>query len=434
MAPSPLLAPSTPQTPALQQDSVTEESTSKTVSQLPKPTEDRSLDSEIPVQQVSPLLGTTPRENLQLLNRNSPEDISDVLGTHVFQGYIETPLQMLDGIVVNQPKRFLPLAEEAKRLAEEIRIKKLNEQWAGIPYEHLLNQSFRDQLNSIQILKQLAPLELAKQHLPADIIDILVHLGKADNIPFNQLYYIAENCVDRYYTKVIETFVSIIKRQFTDHQLLLVNTVHCLKFLEDYSDQQSTIWKIFCKHHTIPEDLQDLQFHFDDFKMSLEKDFKYLKEATLQNIENIQTSLNWQQTYSSSLCSHVNTIYSKLSELQRQIQNHHTHMNQGDTVQIDAPDFDPDINGVSPPSTEEKPNELMTQGTLSPTPEVTEPEDDSFTPATTIQQITSQERDWLDAIPVQIPWVSSSSAQPEEQEIIRSQTSYNSQSLEIPEL
>ena len=195
------------------------------------------------------------------------------MGTHIFQGYVETPLQTLDGIVVNQPKRFLPLAEEAKRMAEEIQIEKLNDQWASIPHEHLLNQSFRDQLNSIQILEQLALLELAKQHLP-------VHLGKADNIPLNQFYYIIENCVDRYCIKVIETFVSIIKRQFADHQLLLVNTAHCLKFLEDYSDQQSQIWKIFHKHHTILEDLQDLHFHFDDFKMSLEKDFKYLKEAT----------------------------------------------------------------------------------------------------------------------------------------------------------
>ena len=59
-SPSPLLAPLTPQTLALQQDSVTEEPTS------PKPAEDRSLDSETPIRQVSPLLGTTPRENLQL--------------------------------------------------------------------------------------------------------------------------------------------------------------------------------------------------------------------------------------------------------------------------------------------------------------------------------------------------------------------------------
>ena len=137
--------------------------------------------------------------------------------TNAFQGYVNAPLQTLDGIVVNQPKRFLPLAEEAKHLVEEIHIEKLNEQWAGIPHEKLLNQSFRDQLNSLQILEQFAPLELAKQHLPVDIIDILVCLGKADNIPFNQLYYIVENCTDRYYTKVIETFVSIIKRQFADH-------------------------------------------------------------------------------------------------------------------------------------------------------------------------------------------------------------------------
>ena len=413
---------------------MTEEPTSELVLQLPKPTEDRSLDSETPIQQVSLLLGTTPRKNLQLWNKNSPEDISDVLGTHVFQGYVETPLKTLDGIVVNQPKRFLPLAEEAKHLAEEIRIEKLNEQWAGIPHEQLLNQSFTDQLNSIQILEQLVPLELVKKHLPVDIIDILERLGKTDNIPFNQLYYIAENCADQYYMKVIETFVSIIKRQFSDDQLLLVNTACCLKFLEEYSDRQSQIWKIFHKHHTILEDLQDLHFHFDDFKNSLEKDFKFLKEATSQNIQNFQTSLNLQKMYSLSLCSHVNNIYSKLSELQRQIQNHHTHMNRGDTVQIEALDFDPDIDGVSSHSTDEKPNKLRIQGTSPPTPEVTEPEGDSLTPVTTIQQLTSHETDWPDTTPVQIPQVSSSIVQPEEQEIIRSQARYNTKSFKIPEL
>ena len=103
------------------------------------------------------LLGTTPQENRQLQHSNTPDDISDILGTRVYQGFVETLLQTLDGIIVNQPKRFLPLVEEAKCLAEEIRIKKLNEQWAGIPREQLLNQSFTDQLNSIQLLEQLAP-------------------------------------------------------------------------------------------------------------------------------------------------------------------------------------------------------------------------------------------------------------------------------------
>ena len=76
------------------------------------------------------------------------------------------------------------------------------------------------------------------------------------------------------------------------------------------------------------------------------------------------------------------------------------HMNQGDTVQIEAPDFDPDIEGVSSPSIDEKPNELMIQGILSPTSEVTDSEDDSLTAATTIQQLTSQETDWPDTIPM----------------------------------
>ena len=137
--------------------------------------------------------------------------------------------------------------------------------------------------------------------------------------------------------------------------------------------------------------------------------------------------------YSLSLCSHVNNIYSKLSELQRQIHNHHTHMNPGDTVQIEAHDFDPDIDGVSSPSTDEKPNELRMQGTSPPTTEVTKPENDSLTPVTTIQQLTPQ-TDWLDAIPVQIPQVSSSTVQPEEQDIIRSQARYHSKSFEILDL
>ena len=406
---------------------MTEESTPKAVSQPPKPAEDKASDSETPIRQVTPLLGTTPRENLRLQHRNSPDDISQVLGTCVYQGYVETPLQTLDGIIINQPKRFLPLVEEAKRLAEEIRIEKLNEQSPGIPHEQLLNQSFTDQLNSIQILEQLAPLQLAKQHLPVDIIDILERLGKVDNIPFNQLYYIAENCADQYYTKVIETFVSILKHQFADCQSLLVNTACCLKFL----DRQSQIWKIFQKHQTIPEDLQDLHFHFDDIKNSIQKDFKFLKEATSRNIENFQTSLNLQQTYSSSLCLHINNIYNKLAELQRQIPNHHTHMNPGDTVQIEAPDFDPDIDGISSPSTYEIPDKLLTQGTTSPTPETTEPENKHSTPATSTQQTTSQDTDWLDTIPVQIP---SLIDQPEDQGIDRHQTQHNSERAKIPDL
>ena len=236
------------------------------------------------VSQVTPLLGITPCKNTQLQSRNTPEDIADILGTRTFQTYVDTPLQTLDGIIVNQPKHFLPLAKEAKRITEEIRIEKINEHWAGILQEQLLNQSFNDQLNSIQILEQLAPLQLIKEHLPGDIVDILERLGEADNIPFNQLYYIAENYVDRYYSKVIKTFVALLKHQCVDRQLLLVNTARSLKFLEEYADRQALIWKIFQRHKNIPDDIQDLHFHIDDFKTNIEKEFTLLKEATCKKL------------------------------------------------------------------------------------------------------------------------------------------------------
>ena len=121
-----------------------------------------------------------------------PQDIQDILGTETLQGYVETPVKTLDSLIVNPPRCFLPLMQEAKRLAEEIRKEQEAQQWAGIPQQQLLNQLFTKQLTSVQTLETLAPLHLAKQHLPEDIIDILERLRKADNIPFNQLYSIAK--------------------------------------------------------------------------------------------------------------------------------------------------------------------------------------------------------------------------------------------------
>ena len=89
--------------------------------------------ADTPVSQVTPLLGITPHESTQLQSTNTQEDVKEILGTRAFQRYVDTPIQTLDGIVVNQPKHFLPLAQKARKIAEEIRIKKINEQWAGIP-------------------------------------------------------------------------------------------------------------------------------------------------------------------------------------------------------------------------------------------------------------------------------------------------------------
>ena len=70
----------------------------------PEHTADTIPECETLISQVTPLLGTTPSENSQIQHRNMPEDILDILDTRVYQGYVDTPLQTLDGIIVNQPK------------------------------------------------------------------------------------------------------------------------------------------------------------------------------------------------------------------------------------------------------------------------------------------------------------------------------------------
>ena len=81
-------------------------------------------------------------------------------------------------------------------MAKELRKQEIASQWAGLPPEKLLQESFLDQLDALQALDQLAPLTAVKEHLPGDIIDVLSCLGKVDNIPFNQLYRLTEDCAD----------------------------------------------------------------------------------------------------------------------------------------------------------------------------------------------------------------------------------------------
>ena len=81
---------------------------------------------------------------------------------------------------------------------------------------------------------------------------------------------------------------------------------------------------------------------------------------------------------------------------------------QGDTVQIKAPEFDPDIDWNSQVSTDEKHEVVPAQGTLATIPEASESEDDnSIAPGTNIDQQNYQETDWPDVPPMQIPRVSS---------------------------
>ena len=153
----------------------------------------------------------------------------------------------------------------------------------------------------------------------------------------------------------------------------------------------------------IPDDIQDLHSHIDDFKNSIEKEFALLKEATRKNIDNFQSSLNLQQTYSASLCSHVNNIYNKLAELQQQLHHPNPYMNTGNVIQIEVPDFDPDIDEVIPTTTDQNTNDPETQGSVTPTQKSAEKVIECRTPAPSHQDIDTQEVDWLDMIPVDIP-------------------------------
>ena len=184
-------------------------------------------------QTVQPTLGFTLAEISRAQNKPTLP-VPQLLETEPCKDYTETPLK-LDSLYVTQPKRFLLLTQEVKKLAEEFHKEEIASQWAGLPPEKLLQESFVKQLEALQSLDQLAPLTAVKEHLPGDIINILELLGKVDNIPFNQLYSLAEDCANRYYTRVIQTLTHLMKNSFHDRQLVLVNTARALKFLESYT-------------------------------------------------------------------------------------------------------------------------------------------------------------------------------------------------------
>ena len=120
---------------------------------------------------VEPALGFTPAE-IHQAQMEPKLTVQQLLEIESCKDYVKTPLQTLDGIYINQPKRFLPLAKEVKKLAEEFQKEQIVSQWAGLPHEKLLQESFMEQLNALQSLNQLAPLTATKEHLPTDIINI----------------------------------------------------------------------------------------------------------------------------------------------------------------------------------------------------------------------------------------------------------------------
>ena len=109
---------------------------------------------------------------------------------------------------------------------------------------------------------------------------------------------------------------------------------------------------------------------------------------------------------------------------------------QTDTVQIHAPEYDPDIDGDNQPNTDKKYATVSVQGSLNITPESSILEDDnSIAPDNITTSQNQQETNWPDAPTVQILGASSTTSdQPPEVTYNRCQVQPCTVDLEIPEL
>ena len=112
-----------------------------------------------------------------------------------------------------------------------------------------------------------------------------------------------------------------------------------LKYLEDFGQLQSQLFKVLEKYHLLPDNFKNLQSQFG-----------FSKKAALKNIEHLQQAINMQQNCAATICTYINNILlciTKLEqtvlELQKWITTDH------DRVQSNTPDYDPDIDGPQPP-------------------------------------------------------------------------------------
>ena len=106
-------------------------------------------------------------------------------------------------------------------------------------------------------------------------------------------------------------------------------------------------------------------------------------------------------------------------------------MNIGNVIQIEVPDFDPDIDEALPNSTDQHTNNPVTQGSVTPTLKSAEMVIECRAPAPLHIDVDTQEVDWPDTIPVEIP---PQYDQQNEQSIPTELTHPNLGPAEIPQL
>ena len=116
-------------------------------------------------------------------------------------------------------------------------------------------------------------------------------------------------------------------------------------------------------------------------------------------------------------------------EIQQQLPHSTQHMNTGDVIQIEVPDFDPDIDEALPIPTDQNIDHQETQGSVNSTQQSFEKTAKSKTPASSHQD--AQDIDWPDMIPVEIPLQPN---QDIEQNIPTLPTRCETDQIEIPQL
>ena len=83
---------------------------------------------------------------------------------------------------------------------------------------------------------------------------------------------------------------------------------------------------------------------------NLQSQFNFLNEVTSRNVQNLQQVITVKQTYTANLCTYVNNILLHITKLEDAIHKFEQKLTtEQDTIQINTPDFDPDIGGPSIP-------------------------------------------------------------------------------------
>ena len=96
-----------------------------------------------------------------------------------------------------------------------------------------------------------------------------------------------------------------------------------LKYLEDFGQRQSQLFKVLEKYCLLPDNLENLQSQFG-----------FLKQATSKNIEHLQQAIIVQQMCTATLCTYISNILPHITKLKQTIhQLQQKSTTEQDTVQ-----------------------------------------------------------------------------------------------------